>query len=327
MISTLFKTTESLMKTKRETTSVGTTKRSLTTAGILMIKTMAIIIGMRDQKTGVINISSRRETGMMIHIGRRVPWRVVNGSSKRIRMSVSVIGINNLMINKVIIILRTIGLSREIGMIIAGIMAVTGVQNKIWTTDKLMIRTIIIGRLESPTITTTGIDLTIRTLGKAVTITVVIDVMSSVMEEPIEEMVTTKAIKKIGNRISKTSQRMTEPTSEKIKARKGTTRMVEIIVKIIRIGIAETAAIGSSMLVMVTNAREIVKIGIMTILKATIIEMKIEMRTKGIREEGVEAPTTSTITGIRSVISKKWARIETEGTMVHKACREIPESI
>jgi hypothetical protein len=73
MISTLFKTTESLMKTKRETTSVGTTKRSLTTAGILMIKTMAIIIGMRDQKTGVINISSRRETGMMIHIGQRVP--------------------------------------------------------------------------------------------------------------------------------------------------------------------------------------------------------------------------------------------------------------
>jgi hypothetical protein len=73
MISTLFKTTESLMKTKRETISVGTTKRSSTTAGILMIKTMAIIIGMRDQKTGVINISSRRETGMMIHIGRRVP--------------------------------------------------------------------------------------------------------------------------------------------------------------------------------------------------------------------------------------------------------------
>jgi hypothetical protein len=206
-----------------------------------------------------------------------------------------------------------------------------------------MIQTIIIGRLESPTITLTGIDLTIRTLGKMtdqvkiikildntivilgkdVTITVVIDVMSSVEMEPIEEMVTTKASKKIGNRISKTSQRMTEPTSEKIKARKSTTRMVEIIVKIIRIGIAETAAIGSSMLVMVTNAREIEKIGIMTILKATIIEM----RTKGIREEGVEAPTTSTITGTRSVISKKWARIETEGTMVHKACREIPESI
>jgi hypothetical protein len=96
--------------------------------------------------------------------------------------------------------------------------------------------------------------------------------------------------------------------------------MAEIIVKIIRIGIAETAAIGSSMLVMVTNAREIVKIGIMITLKATIIEM----RTKGIREEGVEAPT---ITGTRSVISKKWTRIELEGTMVHKACREIPESI
>jgi hypothetical protein len=56
---------------------------------------------------------------------------VENGSSKRIRMSVSVIGINNLMISKVIIILRTKGLSRETGMTIAGIMAVTGVQNKI----------------------------------------------------------------------------------------------------------------------------------------------------------------------------------------------------
>jgi hypothetical protein len=72
-----------------------------------------------------------------------------------------------------------------------------------------MIQTIIIGRLESPTITTTGIDLTIRTLGKVVKITVVIDVMSRVAVEPIEETVTTKANKMIGNRISKTSLRMT----------------------------------------------------------------------------------------------------------------------
>jgi hypothetical protein len=74
MVPTMFKTTESLMKTKREIISVGTTKRSSITAGIIMIKTMSIIIiGMRDQKTGVINTSSRRENGMMIHISRRVP--------------------------------------------------------------------------------------------------------------------------------------------------------------------------------------------------------------------------------------------------------------
>lgn len=74
MVPTMFKTTESLMKTKREIISVGTTKRRSITAGIIMIKTMSIIIiGMRDQKTGVINTSSRRENGMMIHISRRVP--------------------------------------------------------------------------------------------------------------------------------------------------------------------------------------------------------------------------------------------------------------
>jgi hypothetical protein len=194
-----------------------------------------------------------------------------------------------------------------------------------------MIQTTIIGRLESPTITLTGIDLTIRTLGKmkdhvktiiilgkVVTITMVIDVMNSEAGEPIEETVTTKANRMIGNRINKTPQRMTELTSEETKARIGTTRT------------AEMAAVGSSMVVLVTNAREIVKIGIMNTLRATIIEMRtkiemkiIEMRTKGIREEGVEAPTTSTITGKRSVISKKWTRIEQESTMVQKTCREI----
>jgi hypothetical protein len=125
----MFKTTESLMKTKIEPISAGTTKRRLITAGTILIKTMAIttaIMGMRDPRTGVINISSRRETGMMIHIGRKVPLKVGNGSSKRIRMSVSVIGITNLMIIKVITILRTIGLSKKTGMTIAAIMAVTG---------------------------------------------------------------------------------------------------------------------------------------------------------------------------------------------------------